>query len=372
MTRIKRVGILTGGGDAPGLNSVIEGFVSRATKEYRWTVFGIEDGFEGLIQPPSRKKVRILKPEDVKGIASLGGSILGCSNISNPWAYPITKKGKVIYSNRISSVLQNIKYYNFDALVLVGGDGTMTQAKKLMDLGVKIVGVPKTIDNDLAATDYTFGFDSAVATATWAIDKLHSTAHAHDRVILCEVMGRYAGWIALHAGIAGNAHCILIPEIPYEVERIIKKIKSLGGRFSSYAIIVVSEGARQAGSQYSTQGEPVKTKNGEVVHLPRLKGAAENLAKLLEGKIPHDIRITVLGHIQRGGSPSPFDRILGLRFGVAAADLLVRGGFGRMVALKTPNIVDVPINEVIGKPKLVDPNGELVKTARAIGIELGG
>jgi 6-phosphofructokinase len=281
------------------------------------------------------------------------------------------KGGKKSFVDVHEDLLEHIKRHEIDLLVLIGGDGTMSQAKRLLDLGVDVVGVPKTIDNDLAATDYTFGFDTALYTATWALDRLHTTAHAHDRVIICEVMGRYAGWIALEAGIASGAHCVLIPEIEYDIDRIVKKISSLGGRYSSYAVIVCSEGAKEIGGDFSTDEEVVKTKDGKIAHLPKLKGAAEKLAGSLKGKVIHDIRVTVLGHVQRGGSPTPFDRILGLRFGVAAADLIARGGFGRMVALKTPNIVDVPLDEVIGKQKLVAPDGELVSTARSLGIELG-
>ena len=376
--KIKRVGVMTGGGDAPGLNAVLQGFVNRAIREYKWKVIGSEDGFEGFIQPPENKKVVSLDLGRVSGIASRcgiasqGGSILGCSNTANPWAYPVKKKGKTEFADVHQAMIKHIEQHNLDALVLVGGDGTMAMASRLQELGLNVVGVPKTIDNDLAATDCTFGFNTALETATWAIDKLHSTAHAHDRVIIAEVMGRYAGWIALEAGIACGAHCILIPEIPYKVDRIREKIESLGGKYSSYGVIVCSEGAREAGSDYSAEGEVIKTKDGKVAHLPRLKGAGDHLASLLMGHIAHDVRVTVLGHVQRGGSPTPFDRILGLRFGTAAADLIARGGFGRMVALKTPHIVDVPFSQVIGRPKLVDTGGQLVRTARSLGIELGG
>jgi phosphofructokinase-like protein len=369
--RARRIGVLTGGGDAPGLNSVLEGLVSRAIRDHRYEVVGSEDGFEGLIQPPSHKKVIPLTLDRVKGIAPRGGSILGCSNVANPWAYPVTRRGKKEFLDVSDKVVRHLEKYGIDALVLIGGDGTMAQAKRLADMGASVIGVPKTIDNDLAATDYTFGFNTALYTATWCIDRLHTTAHAHDRVIICEVMGRYAGWIALESGIASGAHCILIPEIEYDVRRVIRKINSMGGRYSSYAVIVCSEGAREKGGAYSTDGEVIRTRDGKIAHLPKLSGAADKLAAALKNRIIHDIRVTVLGHVQRGGSPTPFDRILGLRFGVAAADLLARGGFGRMVALRTPRIVDVPFEEVIGKPKLVNPEGELVRTARSLGIEMG-
>lgn len=363
---------MTGGGDAPGLNSVLEGFVSRAAGRYNWKVFGSEDGFEGLIQHPSHRKVIPLDLKRVKGIAPKGGSILGCSNVANPWAYPVMRKGKKDFVDVHKRVLRHLAYHKIDALIMIGGDGTMSQAKRLADMGVKVVGVPKTIDNDLVETDYTFGFNTALFTATWALDRLHTTAHAHDRVLICEVMGRYAGWIALESGIASAAHCILIPEINYDIDRIIDKVNSLGGRYSSYAVIVCSEGAREIGGSYSTEEKLVKTKDGKIAHLPKLSGAAERLAAALNGKVKHDVRVTVLGHIQRGGSPTPYDRILGLRFGVAAADLVEKGAYERMVALRSTRIIDVPFKDVIGKQKLVDPDGQLVRTARSLGIELGG
>jgi len=363
--KIKKIGVLTGGGDAPGLNAVLHAVVTKAVTKYGWEVWGSEDGFEGLIQPPSAGKMVRLTPKDVKEIVHIGGSILGCSNRANPWYYPVIKDGKEVLVDKHRSVLKHIKEYELDALVLIGGDGTMHMAKKLMDLGVNVVGVPKTIDNDLASTDYTFGYHSAVNTATWALDSLRTTAHAHDRVIILEVMGRYAGWIALKAGLAGRADVILIPEIPYDPERVIRKINSLGGRLNSFALVVIAEGARAIGDEISIDRE------GKPGHLPHLGGAGEKLRKQIEGKVKHEVRVVVLGHLQRGGTPSAFDRVLGLRLGAKAVDLVAEGKFGYMACLRTPNIDAVPIEEVINNPKRVDPNGELVRLAKELGIEMG-
>jgi 6-phosphofructokinase 1 len=369
---VRRLGILTGGGDAPGLNAVIASVVRRATDTYGMRVFGSEDGFEGLIQSPRSGKVVELTSADMRGIASRGGSILGCSNVANPWAYPKRHKDGVRYYNMQRTLLKHIEHYELDALILVGGDGTMSMAQKLTELGLDIVGVPKTIDNDLAGTDRTFGFDTALNHATWAIDALHTTAHAHDRVMIVEVMGRHAGWIALHAGIAGCADAVLIPEIPYDVDRVVRKVRALGGRWSSYGLIVCAEGAYPRGGDVSAAREGGKQIDGIIGNQMKLGGAGETLKRALEDKTQHDVRVTVLGHIQRGGTPTPFDRLLAMRFGTAAVDLVARGRFGRMVSLKTPHVVDVSLKDVVGQPHNVDPGGELVEVARSVGIELGG
>jgi phosphofructokinase-like protein len=370
--KVHRICVITGGGDAPGLNAVIYAVVNRAVKDHGWEVLGSEDGFEGLVQPPRNGKVVPLAPDAVKHISPLGGSILGCSNVANPWAYPKHHEDGVRYYDMHRTVLKHIRHYGIDALVMVGGDGSMSMAKKMSDMGVPAVGVPKTIDNDLAGTDRTFGFDTALHHATWAIDALHTTAHAHDRVMIAEVMGRHAGWIALHAGIAGRADVALIPEIPYDVDRVVRKVNSLGGRWSSYALIVCAEGARPRGGDLSVREKAGKQIKGIVGHQVKLGGAGEHLRAMLKDRIAHDVRVTVLGHIQRGGSPTPFDRVLAIRFGKAAVDLLARGGFGRMVSLRTPHIVDVSLDEVVGQPHNVDPSGEMVEVARSMGIEMGG
>jgi len=358
-----RVCMLTGGGDAPGLNAVVRAFVKTGT-ELGLEILGSEDGFEGLIRGDRIVK---LKPNSVRGILPRGGSILGCSNRANPFAYPNGRdaQGNEIFTDESDRVLQHIADHQIDALVMVGGDGTMTHARELEKRGVHVVGVPKTIDNDLAATDFTFGFDTAVGTATWAIDALHSTAESHDRVMLIELMGRYAGWISLHAGIAGGADVILLPEIPYDVDRVVAKIQRRADAGSSFSLVVVGEGARPKDGQLSTISEGAKG------HLARLGGAAHQLQQLLHGRLEHEIRVTVLGHLQRGGSPSPFDRILGTRFGVAAANLCAKGQWGQMVALRGQSVIHVPIADAVDHPKLVPIDGELVQAARAVGIELG-
>jgi 6-phosphofructokinase len=302
----------------------------------------------------------------VRGILPRGGSILGCSNRANPFAYPIEHgHGRTSYEDVSKRVIDRLSAEGVDALVLVGGDGTMSMGLRLIELGVPVVGVPKTIDNDLASTDVTFGFDTAVATATWAIDALHSTAEAHDRVMILELMGRYAGWISLAAGIAGGADVILIPEIPYDTDRVVGKILERTRANRPFSIVVVGEGAHPAGGVSATLAKGTKG------HLPRLGGAANMLAGELGGRVPHEIRTTVLGHIQRGGSPSANDRVLGSRFGVHAAKLCHEGRTGFMVALSGQSVIAVPLADAVGKPKLVPPNGELAETARSLGIELG-
>ncbi len=360
----KRACILTGGGDAPGLNAVLRGFVHRAT-QLGLEVLGSEDGFEGLIEPTPR--LRRLTIPDVRGIYSIGGSILGCSNRANPFHYPGKKLNGPREDRDVSAlVIDRLRQHEVDVLVMAGGDGTMTHANLFAKLGVNCVGIPKTIDNDLAATDYTFGFDTAIRNTAWAIDTLQSTAAAHDRVMILEVMGRYAGWIALEAGIAGGADVILIPEIPYDIERVVAKIKEREALGISFTIIVVSEGAKPQG------GDLAITEAGTPGHLPKLGGAGERLQKqLLAADLNHEVRVNVLGHLQRGGSPSPFDRVLGTRMGANAADLCHQGAYGQMVCLRGTEICSVSMADAVGRPKLVDPNGSLVASARAVGTELG-
>ena len=357
----RRVCILTGGGDAPGLNAVLRAFVKTCAAE-GITVVGSEDGFEGLIQG----RMQELSPASVRGTLPKGGSILGCSNRANPFAYPTrAADGTVAHEDVSESVTKRLRSLGVDCLVLVGGDGTMSMGKRLMAMGVPVIGVPKTIDNDLDATDLTFGFDTAVGTATWAIDALHSTAEAHDRLMILELMGRYAGWIALCAGIAGGADVVLVPEIPYDITRVIGKIEQRLALGNTFSIIVIGEGAMPQGGAHATITE------GTQGHLPRLGGAAERLARELSDKVPCEIRTTVLGHLQRGGSPSAFDRLLGTRFGVKAAWLCQEGRSGRMVALSGQQVVSVPLEDALNRPKLVSPDGELIAVARAVGIEVG-
>jgi 6-phosphofructokinase 1 len=358
----RRVCVLTGGGDAPGINAVLRGFV-KACDDLGVEVYGSEDGFDGLIQ---RRPLARLSRASVRGILPKGGSILGCSNRSNPFAFPVRDQaGSQDVKDVSKHVVRHLRRHAIDALVLVGGDGTMRLAQAFAELGVNVVVVPKTIDNDLQGTDCTFGFDTALNTATWAIDALHSTAESHERVMVVEVMGRDAGWIALCAGIAGGADVVAIPEIPYDIERIVNKIEERSKRGARFSIVVVGEGARPRGGARSLLARARKKRP------PRLGGAGQALASQLEGRISHEIRVTVLGHLQRGGSPSAFDRLLGTRFGVRAASCCGRGQSGVMVALRGQDIVEVPLDAALSSPRLVPPQGELVEVARRIGIEVG-
>ena len=360
---ICRIAVSTGGGDCPGLNAVIRAVVKTATNVYGWEVLGIETGFDGLVGRGGAG-VRPLTPRSVRGILPLGGTILGTSNRGNPFAMA-NENGELV--DRSDEVVERLAELRIDALVTIGGDGSMRIAAQLQELGVGLVGVPKTIDNDLAATDVTFGYDSALHVATEAIDRLHTTAESHHRVMAVEVMGSNAGWIALEAGIAGGADVILIPEIPYHIDKIAEALIRRARAGSKFSIVVVSEGALpHGGAQTYRQTAP-----GVHAGAPRLGGICDRLAEDISLACGAETRATVLGHLQRGGSPSPFDRVLGTRFGAAAVHLLARGGLGRMVALRGTEIVDVPIAEAIAEPKLVDTEGELVQTARSVGISFG-
>ncbi len=361
----KRIGILTGGGDCPGLNAVIRAVVKHAIGDLGWEVIGIEDGFQGLVE----KRYRTLTSHDVRGLLTRGGTILGSSNRANPFKYPVKLPGGgEVVRDLSGDVLNNLEELRLEALVAVGGDGTMIMSQGLIERGARIVGVPKTIDNDLEATDYTFGFQTAVEIATEALDRLHTTAESHDRVLLCEVMGRYAGWIAMEAGLAGGADVILIPEIPYQVERVAQAIQARKRSGISFSIICVAEGAKPLG------GELAVARKADPTQQEKLGGAADRLAGQLvhhEHLSEHDVRVTVLGHVQRGGTPTAFDRLLGTRYGTAAVDLAAKGEIGRMVRLRGRTIDSVPILSACGKLKLVDPEGELVRVARDTGVEMG-
>lgn len=361
--RRRRVCVLTGGGDAPGLNAVLRAFVT-ASERLGLDVLGSEDSFAGLVDPE-----RVLVPLDrnrVRGILPRGGSILGCSNRANPFAYPSRDAaGQETFIDVSERVLRRLHDERIDILVLIGGDGTMSLGARFMEKGVSVVGIPKTIDNDLMATDMTFGFDTAASIATWAVDNLHSTAEAHDRVMIVEVMGRYAGWIALRAAIAGGADVVLIPEIPYDIQRVADKIRRRSRQGSAFSMVVVGEGARPANGDFAI------VQQGREGHLPRLGGAGHAVAAALEGIVDHEVRVTVLGHLQRGGIPSSFDRMLGTRLGVHAAYLCAEGRFGRMVALHGLEISHVPLQSAVGHSKVVQPDDDLVRTARSLGIELG-
>lgn len=358
---IKRIGVLTGGGDCPGLNAVIRGVVKSASNLYGWEILGIEDGFEGLI----KDKSRILTQWNTRGILTHGGTILGTTNRGNPFDFVDVDGEKKDLS---SVVMGNIKKLGLDALVVIGGDGSLSIANQLYKMGAPVVGVPKTIDNDLSATDFTFGFDTAVNTAMEALDKLHTTAESHHRVIVLEVMGRYAGWIAIHAGIAGGADVILIPEIPFDRGIVCEKIRSrFEGKAAGFALVTVAEGAKALG------GDIVAQAAAEPGRLERLGGIGDKVGRDIGMCIggDTDVRVTVLGHIQRGGSPSAFDRVLSTRFGYEAVELIARGEFGKMVCLRGQDILSVPLDDAVSRMKAVSTDGQMVKTAEALGISFG-
>lgn len=358
---VKKIGVLTGGGDCPGLNAVIRAVVKTAVNDYNWKVLGIEDGFDGLIKP---EKTRPLSLESVRGILPRGGTILGTTNRGNPFAYKVVEDGKTRVIDLSPKVLENIKEFGLDALVVIGGDGSMRIAYELLQMGAPIVGVPKTIDNDISGTDITFGFDTALGTATDAIDKLHTTAESHHRVMLVEVMGRNAGWIALESGLAGGADVILIPEIPFKTERVCAQIEARSRTGRKFSIIVVAEGARPEGGDVVIQAR-------EESGIVRLGGIGNKVAQEITRMSGHETRVTVLGHVQRGGSPSAFDRILGTRYGAAAVRLVADGCIGQMVALHGARIEAISIADSIRALKTVPTDGELVRTARSLGISFG-
>ena len=353
MSDIRCIGICTGGGDAPGLNAVIRAAVKCAILKYHWQVVGIPDGFDGLIWP---EKSRPLTLHDVSGILPRGGTILGTTNRGNPFHYCTIENGVEVISDISDQVIANSHQLGIDAIISIGGDGSQKIALDLFKKGMNIVGVPKTIDNDLSATEVTFGFDTALVTATDAVDKIHTTAESHHRIMVVEVMGRDAGWIALQAGIAGGAHVILIPEIPFSIQRICDHVALRESFEKRFTIIVVAEGAKV----------PVEWQEHR-----RTGSVGNRIGDAVSRGAKKDVRVSVLGHIQRGGSPTPFDRILATRFGVAAVDLIAEGGFGKMVCLHNTQIEAVDIAHAVGQLKTVDPHGQIVNTARSIGISFG-
>jgi len=359
--KLKRIGILTGGGDCPGLNAVIRG-VSKPALDYGLQVFGINDGFEGLVEGKGQQ----LYNKDVSGILSLGGTILGSSNKGDPFHWPEEVEGKIKIVDRGEKALKNYEAWGLDCLIAIGGDGTMHIANKLAKMGMNVVGVPKTIDNDLEATDQTFGHDSAVYVVSEALDRLHTTASAHHRVMVIEVMGRYAGWIALNGGMAGGADIILIPEFPFKWETVYERVvqrNMLGKRFS---LVCVSEGATAEGGELV-----VKAKDKKRTDPIQLGGIGEIVAKMIESQTGLETRYTVLGHTQRGGTPTPYDRILSTKFGVYAIELAIKKKFGRMVALKGSEIKSVKIEEAIARQKCVQKDSQTLQSALAIGVSFG-
>jgi phosphofructokinase-like protein len=357
-----RIALSTGGGDAPGLNAVIRAAVLTAL-DRGWDVLGIKRGYAGLL---GEDEVIPLTAETVRGIAHLGGTILRATNRGNPLAYEVRRPdGSKEKIDRSDELMENARKLGIDAIISIGGDGSLAIAQGLCQKGMKIVGVPKTIDNDVSGTITTFGFDTAVNTALEAIDKLHTTAESHDRVIVMEVMGRNTGFIALHAGLAGTADVILIPEIPYDVQRICDKVMARDRAGRRFSIVVVAEGAfPRDGEQSFRAAAPPGTK-------PRLGGIADELAIEIEMRTGKQCRSLTLGHLQRGGQPTGYDRLLASRFGAAAVRAIAAEKWGHMVALQSPHIVFIPIEEVLRESKRVDPGHDVVLTARSTGISFG-
>ncbi len=365
--KIKRIAITTGGGDAPGLNAVIRAVVLSALKR-GWPCVGIRDGYNGLLLPEQFAGCGLvpLTRESVRGIAALGGTILGTTSRGNPMRYPVpTADGTVEEVDRTDELVRAFRLHQIDALVAVGGDGSLDIAATLSRKGLRVVGVPKTIDNDLDKTVITFGFDTAVSFATEAIDRLHTTADAHRRVMVVEVMGRYAGWIALSAGVAATADAILIPEIEYDLASVARKIEQCEAEDQKYAIVVVAEGARPKGGVHSV------IKAREAGRVERLGGAGERVAADLEALTGRETRTVVLGHLLRGGTPTSFDRLLALRFGAAAVRALEEGQHGIMVALAPPTVNYVPLEDATRRMKVVPLDSDTVQTARDLGICFG-
>lgn len=351
----KKIGVLTGGGDCPGLNAAIRAVAKTAILNYDMEVLGIKDGYLGLIE----NRYTPLSYEDVSGILTRGGTFLGTSNKANPFRQP-DALGR--FKDVSNVVLRNVSMMRLSGLVCIGGDGTLNVAYRLYKKGLKLVGVPKTIDNDLRETDLTIGFDSAVATATEAIDKLHTTAQSHHRVMLIEVMGRYAGWLALYAGMAGGGDIIIIPEIPYDIRKVCKRVMERHKRGKRFSIVVVSEGARSKGGRMVVK-RIVKGSTDPI----RLGGIGNKIANDIERMTGLETRVTVLGHLQRGGSPTSFDRMLATRLGTFACDLVAKGEFGKMAALRGREIRAVDLKDVVKSIRRVSPRDPIIKSALAVG-----
>ena len=362
----KRVLVATGGGDCPGLNAVIRAIVLRAARERDWEVVGSINAFDGILNEPN--EIVVLGEKEVGGIHIRGGTIIGTTNKGGPFAWPIKNPdGSWGSADRSDEMLRRLQYLGIEAVVNIGGDGSQKISQMLFEKGCNIIGVPKTIDNDLSATDFTFGFQTAVQEATTAVDKLVTTAASHNRVLVLEVMGRYAGWIALHSAVAGGAHVCLIPEIPYDINKVIEKIYSRFHRGRGFAIIVIAEGAKPVGGDiFYEQSDEVGYEN------VRLGGVAARLIHDLKmAGLETDMRETVLGHLQRGGTPVAYDRVLATQFGAKAFEMVLNQEYGKMVAYRHPNIVTVPFQEAISHYNFVDPDSHLVKAARGIGICMG-
>lgn len=359
--KVNSIAVLTGGGDAPGLNAVIRAVV-RTGLGHGLTVWGIKNGFGGMVE----NQITAMSDEYVAGILPRGGTILGTTNRDNPFNYPREQNGQTVYADMSAQALDNLRQKDIDALVVIGGDGSLKIGSEFYRLGFPVVAVPKTIDNDIPGTERTFGFDTAVGVATEALDRLHTTAESHHRVMVLEVMGRYAGWIALHAGMAGGADCILLPEIPFKLDSVIDKIKQRQQRGRRFSLIVIAEGAYPQGGEISVS-RIVEGSHEKI----RLGGAGEKLARQIENLTGVESRCTVLGHVQRGGTPTAYDRVLSTSYGVAAVECLLDGAFGNMVALQKNKIIRIPITDIAGKANNVTADNELLQAGRSIGICFG-
>lgn len=358
----RRFAVLTGGGDCPGLNAVIRAVI-KTFLQNGCEVFGVYNGFNGLING----NLKLMNYADVSGILPRGGTILGTTNRDNPFKFAVEENGELVYYDMRDKVVENLQKHDIEALVVIGGDGSLNIGAKLaLECGIKVVGVPKTIDNDLPCTERTFGFDTAMAMATEAVDRLHTTAESHHRVMALEVMGRYAGWIALHSGIAGGADVILIPEIPYSIDSVIEKIEQRKRDGKNFSIVVVAEGAKPIGGELSV----ARVVKGSFEPI-RLGGAGEKLVREIEERTGIESRCTVLGYLQRGGSPTSYDRVLSTRYGVAAAEACLRGEYNVMVSLYHDQIVTVYIQKAASSPRLVPVDSEIIRTGRQIGICFG-
>lgn len=358
--------VLTGGGDCPGLNAVIRAIVKRASQEKDWEVIGCIDSFNGVLKEPT--EIVVLDQDSVSGILIKGGTILGTTNKGGPFSWPIKNiDGTWDAVDRSDEMIRKLQILGIDAVINIGGDGSQRISKALYDKGLNIIGVPKTIDNDLSATDFTFGFQTAVQTVTEAIDKLVTTASSHNRIFIMEVMGRDAGWIALHSAVAGGADVCIIPEMPYSIEKIKEKINSRYNKGKGFCIIIIAEGA------YSSTSGKIGEISEEIGYNNFKFGGIGNILmnELKEAGVEPDIRVSVLGHIQRGGTPTAYDRILASEFGVKAFELVLEGKFGQMVAYRHPEIISVSFEDAIREPHLVKPKSRLVKTAKGLGIEFG-
>lgn len=362
MKSLKRIGILTGGGDCPGLNAVIRGVAKPAIACFGATVVGVEDGFEGLVEG----RMRELQKKDISGLLNLGGTILGTSNKGDPFHFPVETKDGIEVKDCSDRAMKHFREWGLDVLVAIGGDGTMHIVDKFTDMGFNFIGVPKTIDNDLSATDVTFGYDSALSVATEAIDRLHTTGSAHHRVMVIEVMGRYAGWIALGAGLAGGADVILIPEIPFSWEKVFEYVADRNTRGGRFSIVCVAEGAKPSDGELV-----VKEKDKKRTDPVRLGGIGDLVGRRITEATGLETRVTVLGHVQRGGSPTPYDRILATRFGSMALQLASEGKYGHMVSLQGAEVVAVPVKEAILRLRTVPLDSQLILAARAVGTCFG-